>query len=592
MADPHRSARAQRLKPLKEALATYRPVLTAAVVFSLAINILLFVTPLYMMQIYDRVLSSRSEPTLVMISVIAVMAMVIYGLLEYVRSRMLVRVGMQFDEVLSGPLFDAAISTEINSPQGQSVQAVRDMDSVREFLTGGGLITLCDAPWAPLFIALGFFLHPLLGTVALVGAIVIFGLALINEMMTRQHLRNAGDAANAAAQYVSATLRNKEVIHAMGMRGAVRDRWLSQHRGVIGWQASASDRAGGLHTLTKFMRMALQTAILGAGAWLAIRQEISPGAMIAASMLMGRALQPVEQAVGQWKGFVAARDAYGRLSNLFLATPTKTEAMALPSPKGAVSAESAFVAPPGAPKATLRNVSFAVAPGEVLAIIGPSGSGKTTLLRALVGVWPTISGAIRIDGSALPHWDSEQLGKHLGYLPQDVELFAGSIAENIARFSEADPVKVVQAAELAGVHQLIQSLPQGYDTVMGAGGGTLSGGQRQRVGLARALYNMPAVVVLDEPNSNLDSSGEDALAAAIRAIKQAGSTVIVSTHKRNLLANADKVLVLQDGSVQAFGPRDQVLQKFTGPRAVPSPGTQPQPIPAPNPAATPQSASA
>ncbi|MDB5622715.1 MAG: Peptidase, partial [Devosia sp.] len=360
MADPDRNARALRLKPLKAALLTYRPVLVAAVVFSCAINILLFVSPLYMMQIYDRVLSSRSEPTLVMISVIALMAMIIYGLLEYVRSRMLVRVGMQFDEQLSGPLFDAAVASEIASPQGQSVQAVRDMDTLREFLTGGGLITLCDAPWAPLFIALGFFLHPLLGTVALVGALAMLGLAVLNEVMTRRQLRRAGEAANAAAQYVSTTLRNKEVIHAMGMRGAVRERWLEQHRGVIGWQALASDRAGGIHTMTKFVRMALQAAILGVGAWLAIGQQISPGAMIAASMLMGRALQPVEQAVGQWKGFVGARDAYERLGTLFLATPAPAQTMALPAPKGAISADMAFVAPPGAAKPTLRNVNFAV----------------------------------------------------------------------------------------------------------------------------------------------------------------------------------------------------------------------------------------
>jgi PrtD family type I secretion system ABC transporter len=574
MADMTPAVRAQRLKPLYTAIAAYRPVLLAAVVFSMAINLLLFVSPIYMMQIYDRVLSSRSEPTLLMISIIALLVMVIYGLLEYVRSRMLVRVGMDFDTVLSGPLFDAAVTSELSNPQGQAGQAVRDMDTLREFLTGAGLIVLCDVPWAPLFIALGFFMHPLLGTVSLVGAIVIFGLAILNEVMTRQQLKKAGEASNSAAQYVSATLRNKEVIHAMGMRGAIRERWMIQHRDVMGWQASASDRAGVTLTMTKFMRMALQTAILGVGAWLAIRQEMSPGAMIAASLLMGRALQPVEQAVGQWKFFVAARDSYARLQELFVRSAPQGETMALPNPKGIVTAEGAFVAPPGATKPTLRNVSFSVSPGEVLAIIGPSGSGKTTLLRALVGVWPILAGAIRIDGSALQHWNSEQLGKHMGYLPQDVELFGGTIAENIARFTSADPDKVVRAAELAGVHGLIQSLPQGYDTILGAGGGTLSGGQRQRIGLARALYDSPAVVILDEPNSNLDSSGEDALAAAIRAIKDAGTTVIVSTHKRNLLAAADKVLLLQDGGQQAFGPRDQVLQQFTGPRVVPAPAQQ------------------
>lgn len=333
MVDIPNNIRAQRLKPLYDAIGTYKPVLLAAVVFSMAINLLLFVSPIYMMQIYDRVLSSRSEPTLVMISIIAVMVMVIYGMLEFVRSRMLVRVGMNFDTVLSGPLFDAAVSSEVSKPQGQAGQSVRDMDILREFLTGSGLIVLCDVPWAPLFIALCFFLHPILGTVSLVGAIILFGLAILNELMTRKHLKKAGEASNSASQYVSTTLRNREVIHAMGMRGAIRNRWLSQHQDVMVWQASASDRSGVTLTLTKFVRMVLQTAILGVGAWLAIRQAITPGSMIAASLLMGRALQPVEQAVSQWKGFVAARDSYNRLKQLFLESTPRGEVMALPVPR-------------------------------------------------------------------------------------------------------------------------------------------------------------------------------------------------------------------------------------------------------------------
>ncbi|HZY67424.1 MAG TPA: ABC transporter transmembrane domain-containing protein, partial [Devosia sp.] len=396
-----RAARDKRLKPLSDAIRTYKPVLISTVVFSFVVNLLLFVSPLYMMQIYDRVLSSRSESTLVIITAIALLVMAIYGLLEFVRSRMLVRVGIEFDATLGHHLFDAAISSELVEPNGQASQSVRDMDTVREFLTGAGLITLCDAPWAPLFIALGFMLHPLLGTVTLVGAVILFSLALINEVMTRKQLKSAGEFSNAAAQYVSTTLRNKEAIHAMGMRGAIRDRWAMQHRQVVGWQAIASDRAGLVLTFTKFIRMGLQTAVLGVGAWLAIHQQISPGVMIAASLLMGRALQPVEQSVSQWKGFSAARDAYDRIKELMLRAPLREQTMALPTPKGAVSAEKAFIAPPGVQKPTLRNVSFSVEPGEVLALIGPSGSGKTTLLRALVGVWPTIAGVLRIDGSAI-----------------------------------------------------------------------------------------------------------------------------------------------------------------------------------------------
>jgi ATP-binding cassette subfamily C protein len=454
---------------------------------------------------------------------------------------------------------------------GNLVQGLRDVDSLREFLTGSGLIAFCDAPWFPVFVFASFLLHPWFGWLAIIGSVVIWSLTLVNELLTKRDLTEASTASIEAGQRATSTFRNVEVLQAMGMLGALRSRWLGMHQRHLGWQARASDRAGALMAGTKFFRMFLQIIILGTGGYLAIEREISPGGIVAASILIGRALQPMEIAVGSWKNFVGARGAYRRLKALFDMAGAEPERMSLPRPSGALALESVVVAAPGQRDAILRGIAFSLSPGEVLCIVGPSAAGKSTLARVIVGIWPPAQGAVRLDGADLSHWHSQQLGQHIGYLPQDVELFVGTVAQNIGRFQEnIDPALVIAAAEQAGCHELIQRFADGYNTQIGEGGQALSGGQRQRVALARALYGDPALVVLDEPNSNLDAAGEEALLSAIHGLKARGQTVVLITHKVNILAAADKILVMSSGTVQGFGPRDEILVQLLGPRIVPA----------------------
>ena len=547
--------------PLDQAYSKYSTVFVSTVIFSFFVNLLMFVGPLYMLQIYDRVLSSRSELTLVMLSIIAISLLVVNGMLEYVRSRVLVRAGMQFDDVLARPLFKNVLKAQLANPNAGVQHALGDIDKVREFLTGPGLIAFFDAPWVPLFLGLCFVFHFWLGVVATTGAVIIFALALANELLTRKILKQAGSDSQGASHFAGATLQNAEVIRALGMETKLEDRWVSRHDDTLLGQGRASDRAGVVLSMSKFVRMALQTAILGVGAFLSLRGDITPGIMIAASIMMGRALAPVEMAVSQWKQFVAARDANKRLKNLFGNMPADIERTELPDPQGNVTVEQLTSVIPGTRVTVLRNVNFQLSPGETLAVIGPSGSGKSSLARHLVGVWPAINGTVRLDGSELAHWDVEQLGQHLGYLPQDVKLFSGTVAENISRFqSEDESADVIEAAQMAGAHEMIQHFSNGYETQVGENGVQLSGGQRQRVGLARALYGNPRFVVLDEPNSNLDSEGEEALMTALQNLKNKGATVVVITHKTNLLAASDKLLVLNEGMVQKFAPTAEILQ--------------------------------
>lgn len=546
---------------LTQAYAKYRATLLATVVFSFFVNLLMFVGPMYMLQVYDRVLASRNETTLIMISVIAVALLVTYGLLEFIRSRMLVRAGLQFDQVLASPLFSRVVRMQLVNPSAGGRNALGDADKVRDFITGQGVLSFFDAPWTPLFLLLCFSFHPWLGVVATIGALVIFTLALLNEFMTRQSLQDANQAGASAANFAGATLQNAEVIRAMGMVDQLLGRWLGKRDAMLAAQARASDRAGVILAGSKFVRMALQVAILGVGAYLAMIREISPGIMIAASIVMGRALAPVEQAVGQWKQFVAARQANDRLNDLFQKIPDETDRTILPAPKGKIVAAGVTSALPGAKEPILRGVAFGLEPGEIMAVVGPSGSGKSTLIRHLVGVMPPGVGSITMDGTELRHWDPKQLGQSMGYLSQDIRLFSGTVSENIARFQEeAKDSEIVAAAKLAGAHDMIAGLSNGYQTEVGDGGSQLSGGQRQRVGLARAIFKLPAVVVLDEPNSNLDSEGEAALANCLEQLKAMGKTVIVVTHKANLLSLSDKTLILQNGSVQRFVPTKELLQ--------------------------------
>lgn len=541
-------------------------------VFSFFINLLMFIAPLYMLQVYDRVLTSRSEPTLIGLTVLAGVMLLVMGVLEGVRSRVLVRTGGWLDGQVGGSLFSAVFRRSIVAPGGGQAQALRDLDSVREFLTGPGLLAFIDAPWVPLFLAAVYLLHPLLGVVATVGAVIIFLLALTNALWSREPLKGANQASINANNYVTTSVRNAEVMEAMGMMPGIMKRWKDRHRKVLALQSQASDRAGIIIATSKSVRMFLQIAMLGTGAYLAIQQVISPGVMIAGSILMGRALAPVEQAVAQWRNFINARAAYDRLTDLLRITRADEERMALPPPEGYLSVERVLAGPPESRAIVLRGLSFDIGPGQVLGVIGPSAAGKSTLARVLVGVWPPAQGCVRLDGANMVHWDKLALGQHLGYLPQDVELFDGTVAENIARFSEIDPEAVVLAAQRAGVHDMILSLPEGYDTQIGAGGAVLSGGQRQRVALARAMYGEPQLIVLDEPNANLDTEGENALMHAIKGLKEAGKTVVVITHRPTLLNAVDTILVLKGGMIDAIGPRKEILAKVMQPKAVASAG--------------------
>ena len=557
-------------QPLTIGLRAVLPTLGSVVLFSLCINALLLVTPLYMLQVYDRVLSSRSIGTLISITVIAGVLLAVYGLLEMVRTRVLVRAGILFDEKIAETAFNAIHRGLLRKPGGNLGQALRDVDTLREFLTGSGLLAFCDAPWFPAFVLLAFWLHPWYGWIAIVGSLVIWSLTLLNEILTKRDLTESTNASIAASQRAATTFRNVEVLQAMGMLGALRSAWSGIHERHIGWQARASDRGGTLIASTKFFRTFMQIIILGTGGYLAIQREISPGGIIAGSIIIGRALQPMELAVGSWKGFVAARGAYRRLRELFELVGTTPSHMALPRPEGKVNVEGMYAGAPGQKELILRGMTFALPVGETLCIVGPSGAGKTTLARTLVGIWPIASGALRLDGYDLSQWDSQELGQYIGYLPQDVELFSGTVSQNISRFQDdADPKEIIASSMLAGCHEMIQHMAEGYDTQIGEGGKALSGGQRQRVALARALYGNPSLVVLDEPNSNLDSAGEEALTEAIRALKARGTTVVLITHKINVLATADKILVMTAGAVHDFGPRDKILSQLAGPRAVP-----------------------
>ncbi|MEQ9606182.1 MAG: type I secretion system permease/ATPase, partial [Kiloniellaceae bacterium] len=544
-----------------------RSAFTSIGLFSFFINLLMLTGPLYMMQVYDRVLTSGSTHTLAMLTVVAVGMILTSALLELVRSRIFVRIGSRLDRRLNTRLFQGLLRQRLRQAEGAETQPLRDLESLRGFLTGNGLISFFDAPWTPLFLVIIFVLHPLLGLVALSGAVVLFVLAVVSELATRGPLREASRDSSAAHGFTENTLRNAEVIEAMGMLPGLQQRWLQRHQSALAAQAKASDRGGLLTAGAKFVRPVLQVAILGTGAYLALQQEISPGVMIAASIIMGRALAPVEGAIGNWRGFILARGANSRLRTFFERDEAPAPAMPLPRPKGTVSVERLVAAPPGLAKPVLKGISFALGAGESLGVIGPSAAGKSTLARLLVGVWSPATGNVRLDGADVSEWNHVELGPSLGYLPQDVELFDGTVAENIARFAEPDPQAIVRAAQRAGVHEMVLRLPEGYDSRIGTGGMALSGGQRQRLGLARALYGEPALIVLDEPNANLDGEGEEALRRAVLDLKRLGTTVVVIAHRPSVLAGLDKLLVLRDGLIEHFGPTEEVLPKVT--KAVP-----------------------
>ena len=551
----------QKPSELREAIASLRPYFVRTGWFSLVCSLLVLAPWGYMLEVYDRVVNSRSHTTLVMLTLLVLGAYVVMEVLEWARSEVMRAASVELDGKLSGRVFEAIFEASLRRLPGGTQQPLNDFRQVRDFLFSPVLLALLEAPVSLVMMVLLFLISPVLGWSALAFAVLQTLVAWFNERSTKPPLMQANRAAIEAQQYADNTLRNAEVIESMGMLRDTHRRWLAKQQEFLGQQALASERAGGFQAIAKLLQNTLSSLLLGLGCWLLLHDKLNGGAgmMIVASILGGRMLAPLVQVVSQWQGVVNVRDAWARLEALLTVVPAREPGMPLPAPRGALLVEQLVAAAPGNPLPILRGVQFALAPGEVLAVVGPSAAGKTTLACMLVGLWPAQSGKVRLDGADIHTWDKAQLGAHLGYLPQGVELFEGTLAENIARFAEVESAKVEAAARAVGLHEFILALPQGYDSPVGPEGARLSGGQRQRVGLARALYGNPVFVVLDEPNSSLDEEGDAALARAIKAAKARGTTFVIMTHRTSVLGVADKMLVLHDGAQQAFGPRDEVL---------------------------------
>jgi len=544
---------------IAQVIAGYKSVFITVGVFSAIINLMMLVPSLYMLQVYDRVLASRNQTTLLMLTIMVVVAYLIISAMEFVRSFVLIRVSAQMDMQLNKRVYTAAFEQNLKRAGVNAGQYLQDLTGIRQFLGGNALFAFFDAPWFPVYLFVIFLFDTSLGFFALFGTVLLVSLAFINEAISKKPLTEANSMAIAANNLATNNLRNAEVIEAMGMLPNLMSRWFRLQSKFLQLQGEASEKAGIVSAISKFVRICLQSLVLGFGALLVLENKITPGMMIVASILMGRVLNPVEQLIGIWKTLSNAKSSYLRLSELLTANPPRETGMALPKPLGKVSVEGATILAPGATVAALKNITFAISPGDVLGVIGPSGAGKSTLARALVGVWPAVAGHVRLDSADVFQWNKDELGPHVGYLPQDIELFAGTVSENIARFGEVDSKKVVQAAQRAGVHEMILHFPQGYDTPLGDGGAGLSGGQKQRLGLARALYDDPSLIVLDEPNSNLDDAGEQALLGAINDLRQRGKTIVMITHRNSALSMSNKLLLLVDGVAQMFGSSSEVL---------------------------------
>jgi ATP-binding cassette subfamily C exporter for protease/lipase len=547
---------------LRKAIAALQPLFTQAAWFSVVTSLLVLTPSIYMLEVYDRVVTSRSHMTLAMLTLVVLLAFALMEILEWVRSEVLHKASHVFDRILSARVFAAIFEANLKRLPGGSAQAMNDFRTLREFIGSPALTGLMEAPMSLVCLLLIFAISPVLGWSAVVAAIVQTFLGFLNERGTQPPLIAANRSAIEAQQYAEETLRNAQVIESMGMLRDIHHRWIAKQRLFLNLQAVASDSSGAFQTISKFLQTSISSGLLGLGAWLLLRNELNGGAamMIVGSILGGRALAPLVQVIAQWQSVINARDAYERLNSLLISVPPRPESMALPEPTGQLLADNLIASAPGSATAIIRGVAFGLQPGEVLAVVGPSASGKTTLARLLVGLWPAQSGKVRLDGVDIFAWDKNELGPHVGYLPQGVELFDGTVADNIARFGEVDRLKVELAAQLVGLHEFILGLPDGYDSQVGRDGAMLSGGQRQRVGLARAIYGNPALVVLDEPNSSLDDQGDTALAVAITQLKSRGTTFVVMTHRTSVLGLADKMLVLRDGVTQFFGPRDDVLK--------------------------------
>jgi PrtD family type I secretion system ABC transporter len=551
------------LAELRAAMSRCRWHFLSVAVFSIFVNLLMLTGPLFMLQIYDRVLSSRSEATLVALLILVTGLFAMMGLLEFTRGRVLARAGARFQSLLDSRVMTAVLRRSVApGERARPNTAARDLESVRQLLSGPAPFAMFDMPWAPIFIAVIFLFHPVLGWISVAGAVILVILTVLNQIRSSEPSAESQRAANEADNLGEAMRQNAEAVQGLGMRAAGLSRWGKMRQEALSRQIVASDRTAGYTASSKALRFYLQSVMLAAGAWLVLQQEISAGMMIAGSIMLGRALAPVEQAIGQWGLAQRAARGWTALRDLLEKTPAESEKTALPAPKGFVQVQGITVAAPGENFPVLRAITFQVEPGSALGVIGPSGAGKTTLAKVLAGVWRPAAGKVRIDGAALDQWPEDELGKHIGYLPQEIGLMSGTVAENIARMSEnRDDAAVIVAAKRAGAHELLLALPQGYDTQIGAGGQRLSGGQRQRVALARALYGDPPLLILDEPNANLDAPGEQALVDSIRDARARGRTVIIMAHRPSAIAACDLLLMVDKGLQVDFGPRDEVLKK-------------------------------
>ncbi|MGZ5840831.1 MAG: type I secretion system permease/ATPase [Xanthobacteraceae bacterium] len=561
----------QASSELAAALGACRRAFLAIGLFSGMSNILMLTGSLFMLEVYDRVLPSRSVPTLVALLILTAGLYAAQGFIDAIRSRILVRIGDSLDETMSMRVYDAIVRLPLKiGGKGDGSQPIRDLDSVRGFLSGAGPSAFFDLPWLPVYLAVCFLFHPYIGLTALGGAIILIALTVATELRTRSPTRQATQFAVARNALMESSRRNAEAMTAMGMVGRIAKRWREANRSYIAATGQASDVVGGLGAASKVLRLLLQSSLLAVGAWLVIHQESTPGIIIAGSILGGRALAPVDLAIANWRGFIGARQSWHRLSRLLAQLPPRTEPMPLQPPSKTIVVQNAAVCPPGEQKIVCQDVNFTLTGGKALGIIGPTASGKSSLARMLVGVWSPLRGTVRLDGATLDQWSPEALGRHVGYLPQDVELFPGNVAQNIARFEDPpNPEAVLAAAQAAGVHDLIVNLPDGYETKVGERGSALSAGQAQRIALARALYRDPFLVVLDEPNSNLDAEGDEALTRAILGLRARGAIAVVVAHRPSAIAGVDYILVMAKGRQQQFGPKEEVLTRVAQPPAAP-----------------------
>ncbi|MEH2513015.1 PrtD family type I secretion system ABC transporter [Nitrobacteraceae bacterium AZCC 1564] len=559
---------------LGRALSACRSAFITFGLFSAILNILALTGSLFMLEVYDRVLPSRSVPTLVGLLSLVVVLYLFQGMLDAIRGRLLSRIAMRLDAMLTERVYRLVVRLPLQAPSGgEGIQPVRDLDTIRSYLSGRGPTALFDIPWLPFYLVICFAFHVWIGVTVLAGAIILVALTLLTDTYSKNSVREATQAGSERSRLAELSRRNAEVITALGMTDRLHQRWQSMNRNYVVRQLKASDVTDGLGAISRVFRMLLQSVVLAVGAYLVINQQATAGIIIASSILSARALAPVDLAISQWKNLVAARQARLRLEKLFNTLPAHPEPTPLPAPSSTFSVESVTVTPPQSQRAILQDITFMLKSGSGLGVIGPSASGKSSLVRALIGVWPAARGSVRLDAAALDQWSPESRGRYIGFLPQSVELIEGTVSENIARFDpQADSAAVVSAAKAAGVHELIVRLPQGYDTPVGEQGRNLSGGQQQRIALARALYGDPFLLVLDEPNSNLDSEGDEALTQAILGVRARGGIVVVVAHRPSALAGVDHVLALNNGRQQAFGPKDEVLSQILRPHPAPMPG--------------------